>query len=187
MPKMISLRRFHLASVSGLSYMFEPGVETEVHPLAVQEAMARGAVPVDATTIPFADNDARVRIDYQSDLRRSLIFLAIKSVVEANNVRDFDGANMPKRTVISDRLGIEVGAKELVDVYQAFTASRNEGRDFALHPSCEAVLRVVDATTLGELLDYAEEMGKKKADYKGLQIRDVRKALLTELSGVNLG
>lgn len=184
MPLMTSLRTFRLASLSGYTVQFVASEPLNVPEEVVKEAMAQGCVPCDEAGVPSFDDGKRAKVDFQGDLRRSLIYAVIRSLVDENNIKNFDGAGMPKRAVVSNRLGFDVLQKELLEVYRTFTAARADKRELQLHDAVHSVLRVLDASSLAELVDLAEEFGDDRATYKGLLTRDVRKMLLQKFSGI---
>ena len=187
MPEMISLRAFRLASTTGHVIEFEARTPRYVPEAAVPEAMAAGCVPADDAAIPFYDDLSRAKVEFQGDIRRSMIYLAVKMIAEANVTKEFDGGGTPKTAVISDRLGFEVSRKEVVDVYQQYLSAKADGREFALHPQAQNILRVIEAETKDELIALAEEFDVDGAKAKGLVVKDLRKLLLVKFSGIAVG
>ena len=187
MPEMLSLRTFRLASLSGHVVQFEANTPRRVPEEAVAEAMAKGCVPVDQADIPFYEDLTRSKVDFQGDLRKSLIFLAAQAVAKENNVKNFDGGGIPRASVISERLGYDVTAKEVLPVYQLLLQVKNGESEFVVHAKAEHVMRVVEASERAELLLLADEFGIDEKKAKGLQSRELRKLLLTKLNGAALG
>lgn len=187
MPNMISLRNFRLASTTGHVIQFEARVARDVPDVLVPEAMAAGCVPTDETDIPFHEDLSRAKIEFQGDIRRSMLFLAVKLVAETNAAKDFDGGGVPKVKTISDRLGYEVSRKELIDIWQQYLTTKAEDREYALHPQAANILLVLEAETKDELIALAEEFGVDGAKAKGLMVKDLRKLLLVKFSGIAAG
>ncbi len=185
MPKMLSLRNFRLASITGHVALFTANEPMDVPDALVQEAMAAGCVPVNADDIPFYEDVGRAQVEFQGDIRRSTIYLAVQSVMVGNEIKNFDGGGVPKHDLISDRLGFMVSRDEVRAIYQMYTAAKVEGREFGLHPASANILRVVDAESKAELVELASELfGMDPKQSKGLQIKELRKVMLTKLNGV---
>lgn len=184
MPLMRSLRAFRLATTTGHVILFKPDTPVFVPDVAVSEAMQAGCVPVDESDTPFIEDLSRAKVEFQGDVRRSMVYLAVKAVVERNNAKEFDGGGTPKASVISDALGFEIGNKEVQDVFQLYLQAKNEDVEFALHPHADNIQLILLADTKGELLQLAEEFGVDAAKAKGLVMRDLRKLLLTKFSGI---
>lgn len=187
MPEFISLRSFRLETTLGHIVQFERSVPKFIPEVVVPFAMAAGCVPVDSADIPFYDDKARTTVEFNGDIRRSLIYIAVKHCVTKNDSKDFDGSGVPKASVLTTRLGFEVGRKEAVDVFQQYTTLKNEGRDFDYDSKALNVMRVIEAEDRAELMEIAEEFGIEERTRKGLQVRELRKLLLTKLSGVAIG
>lgn len=187
MPEMISLRTFRLPSLTGHVILFEANTPRNVPDAVVPEAMAAGCVPTDAAAIPFHEDLSRAKVEFQGDVRRSMLFLAVKLIAENNVAKDFDGGGTPKTTVVAARLGYEVSRQEVIDVYQQYLTVKSEGREYALHPQAQNILRVLEAESKDELIDLAEEFGVDGAKAKGLVVKDLRKLLLVKFSGIAAG
>lgn len=184
MPELISLRSFRLESTSGHVIQFEAKVPKYVPDAAVSEAMAAGCVPTSAAEVPFHEDLQRAKVEFTGDVRKSMIFLAVKAIAEKNDAKQFDGGGTPRTAVVSDALGFEIARKDVVDVYQQYLTVTAEDVPFALHPSAPNILRVIEAESKGELIDLADEFGVDGAKAKGLTVKDLRKLLLVKFSGV---
>lgn len=187
MPNMVSLRSFLLPTLKGHMIRFEAGVPKDVPDVVVPEAMAAGCVPTNAADVPFYEDAARATVEFQGDARRSTIFLAIKSIVEENDAANFDGGGNPKHEAITERLGYTVARDEAVSIYQQYQTALSEGREFALHPQAQNIMRVIEATSKGELVELGSEFGIDADKSKKLTVRDLRRMLLTKFSGVAAG
>lgn len=181
---MLSLRTFRLASTTGNIVLFEAKVPRHVPNIIVPEAMAAGCMPVDADEIPAFENKERAKVEFQGDLRRSMVYMAVKAVMDKNDPKQFDGGHVPKHEVISASLGFDVPAKEVREIYQQYTAAAAEGRDYGLHPEAQNVLKVIEADSKAELVELAGEFGLEDKAIKGLTVKEIRKLLLVKLSGV---
>lgn len=182
MIKMKSLRQFRLASTTGHVVLFKANEVVEVPQAIVPEAMAAGCVPADGDGVFHEDLD-RAKVEFTGDVRRSMLYLAVKRVVEVNKPADFDGSGTPSITAVESRLGFDVTKPEVLAIYREYQTYVSEGRDFPLHPASENILRVIDAGTKAELIDLAEEFGIDGAKAKGLTVKDLRKLLLVKFDG----
>lgn len=184
MPLMLSLRPFRLATTTGHVVVFEANVPKDVPAAVVSEAMKYGCVPVDgAEAVPFSDNGPAPRVEFAGDVRRSMIFLAVKQIVEINDVKNFNGAGHPKVDVVAARLGFDLTEKELVQVFQLYMQSVKENTTYDLHPNAPNIARVLEADGKADLTDLAKEFGVDPEDLKGLNSNTIRKRLLLKLGG----
>lgn len=184
MPDMISLRKFRLETTKGHIIQFLPKEPKFVPDDAVSEAMAAGCVPVDEQDTPFYEDMTRAKVEFQGDVRKSLIYLAVKQTVEKNDHRDFDGAGNPKVDVLTDALGFEVFPQESVAMFRQYLQAKKEGVEFPLHPAAANVQRVMEAGSKAELVDLAVEFEVPEKKAKGLVAKDLRKLLLVKFSGI---
>lgn len=183
MPKMVSLRNYRLATLLGDVLLFEAGVPRDVPARCVEAAMAAGCAPVDPNDAPEHDETARAPVEFQGDMRKSTIYLAIQAIVDRNRHEDFAGA-VPKHDVITEMLGYTVARDEVGKVFREFTAARAEGREFGLHPQAQNVLKVLEADTKDELKALAVEFGIPEAKVKGESSRNIRRLILTKFNGI---
>ena len=187
MLKMISLRNVRVPSTTGHVVLFEAKVPRDVPDEIVSEAMALGCVPVDEADIPFHEDLSRAKVEFQGDVRKSMIYLAVQLLAEENNVKKFDGGGTPKTSVVADMLGYEVGRQEVLDTFRQYQTVRAEGIEYKLHPAAPNILRVLQAETKDELVGLADEFGVDEKKAKGLVVRDLRKLLLVKFSGIAAG
>ena len=190
MVNMISLRTFTLRSLTGHTIKFESNVPTDVPDICVSEAMEKGAVPRNANDIPdgqpanFAEK--RAKVEFQGELRASLLYLALKALAEENNFEKFDSAGVPRADTVSEMLGYTVPKKEIVTAYQSYMTLKASGELPAVHPDAPRALEIMGASTKAALLEIAAEMGAESDDLdrmKGDSAKDIRSALLVSLSG----
>lgn len=187
MPLMISLRKFRLASTTGHVIQFKPKEPVYVPDDAVPEAMAQGCVPANEEDVPFYEDMSRARVEFQGDIRRSLIITAIERVMDRNDHRDFTGGGVPRHKVLGDLLGFEVFESEVSPLYQQYLSAKKEGVDIPLHPATDNVKRVLDASGKADLVDLAVEFGVEKKKAEGLVTKDLRRMLLVKFSGIAPG
>lgn len=186
MPEMISLRTFTLATKTGHTIRFEAKVPRNVPDIVVADAMQAGCVPTDEAAVPFYEDTKKAYVEFQGDVRRSMLYLAVKMIAERNKASDFDAGGVPKTAVVSNILGeMEIGRKEIVDIYQQFCTAKSEDREFALHPHAQNILRVLESESKDELILLADEFGIDGKRAKGLSMKDLRRMLLVKFNGVS--
>jgi hypothetical protein len=183
--EMISLRSFRLASRSGHVIQFEADKPTLVPSNLVSEAMKHGCVPRDRDTIPFYEDLEKSKTEFTGDLRRSVIWLAIDSLVRENNTKNFDGGGLPKANVISDRVGFDVTKPDVLAIYREYHSAKANGVDAPIHPQAALVQQIVDANDRNELISLLPEAGIDPKHVKGMLVRDLRKLMLAKFSGLS--
>jgi hypothetical protein len=185
--EMLSLIDVRVATTKGHVIPFEARKPRMVPADAVQDCMARGCAPTATDKIPVQEDVSRAKVEFQGDVRRSMLYLTVKLLAEENDVKNFDSGGYPKSAVIANRLGFEVPRKEIVEVFQQYNAAKAEGTQVPLHAAASQALEVLQAEDKAELLDVASEMGVDNFDkLKGMQLRELRKTLLVKLSGAAL-
>ena len=187
MPQMISLRTFRLATVHGHVLRFTAKEPLEVPESFVSDAMKAGCALVDPEDQPFIDDLTRSKVEFPVDVRKSIIFLAVKSVAESGNVKLFDAGGFPKKDVIEKKLGHTVANDELRDIYQQYMGIKQNGGEYPLHESAPNILKVIEAETNKELQELAVEFGVDPEKSKGLSVKDLRRLLLHKFSGTHVG
>lgn len=184
MTKVISMRSFTLYTRKGHVVAFE-GKKPKYIPNAIlPEAMERGVVPVDEADIEAFDDRRKARVEFQGDLRRSVIALFIADIVDQNNARDFDAAGTPKYQELSKLAGFSVTQAEALEIFRAVEASRKSGEEPNIDPKALTVKRIIEADTNQDLLALLPETRLKHDDVSGMQTRDMRKAMLSTFSGM---
>lgn len=184
MPKMISLRNFRLETTKSHVILFEANVPKDVPNDVVAEAMAAGCAMADAADNPFYEDLSRAKVEFQGDLRRSLIYLAVQKIAVKNDTKDFGGDGTPKHDTVSTMLGFSVTAPEVLDVFQQYLQVMGDDLEIALHPNAINIERVMDADTKAELIELAQEFEVDADKAKGLTAKELRKLLLVKFSGV---
>lgn len=183
MPLMKSLRKFRLASVTGHIIHFTPDEHVMVPPEAVQEAMAAGCVPVDADEAAKFDDAGRAKVDFAGALRKSILYLVMKTLAKENDSRKFDAGGVPKSSVIEGVTGLTIGKAEIAAAWRDYLTASAAGDDVALHPSAVNVLRVLDAESPMELAELGKEFGVEDAEMRGMSMKELRRKLLSRLGG----
>lgn len=187
MPLMKSLRKFRLASVTGHIIHFTPNEHVMVPPEAVQEAMAAGCVPVDADEAAKFEDDGRAKVDFAGELRKSILYLVLKSLAKENDTRKFDAGGVPKSSVIEGITGLTVGKAEVAAAWRDYLSITAAGEDVVLHPSAANVLRVLDAESPIELVELGKEFAVAEAEMQGMSMKELRRKLLSRLGGNAVG
>lgn len=182
--EVVSPRTFVLRTKAGVTCPFVAGEVREIPRFALAEALAQGVRPVDESEIPDQHQDNRpIVVDFQSDLRRSIIYTAVSIIAEKNNATDFDASNTPKVGLVAERVGFSVSPKELLDVYDRYKESKSNGTAFEVHPNAKLALTVIQATSLQELLLAAEELGENPKELKKIgSARDIRAKLMRKFT-----
>lgn len=185
--EMVSLLDRRVATLHGHIVLFEANVPRMVPALIVPECMAAGCAPTNLASTPKLEDVSRAKVEFQGDIRRSMLYLAVKTLAEENDPKKFDAGGYPKTATVSAMLGFEINRQELVTVYQQYTTAKAEKLAVPLHPMADQVLAVIQAESKDDLLDLAGEIGVDFDKAKGMQQRDLRKTLLVKLSGAALG
>lgn len=183
MKEMLSLRNFRLASTNGDVILFQAGVPREVPDALVHEAMAAGCALTNQDELPFIEDQARAKVEFGGDIRRSMIYLAVQGLVETNDVKHFDGGGVPKIEAVGERLGFSVTRDEVRAVFQMYTAAKADGINYSLHPQSQNILRVIDAESKVELVELAEEFGIDIKRARAVSAKEIRKLLLLKFNG----
>ncbi len=184
MPKMISLRDVRVATLSGDVVLFKANVARDVPQSVVADAMQLGCVPTNTADIPFYEDMEKAKVEFQGDARRSTIYLAIKSIIERNNIKEFDAGGIPKVDVVTARLGYTVSRDEVRAIFELYNTAKGEGREYGLHPQAQNIMRVIEADSKVELVELATEFGIEEEKAKSMVGRELRKLLLTKFNGV---
>lgn len=182
--QVVSPRTFVLRTKAGVACPFTAGEVRSIPRFALAEALTQGVRPVDESEIPDEHQDNRpLVVDFQSDLRRSIIYTAVSLIAENNNAADFDASNTPKVGLVAERVGFSVSPKELLDVYDRYKESKSNGNAFEVHPNAKLALTVIQATSLQELLLAAEELGENPKELKKIgSARDIRAKLMRKFT-----
>lgn len=182
MPMMKTLQNLRLSTTSGAVLVFKANEPKYVPPLAVADATARGCVMVDEKDRTFHEDLQRLNVDFSGELRQSLLFLAVKTTMEKNNPKDFDGGGAPSAAAVEKLVGFPVASSEIPPVFQLWHQVQ-DGADYVVHKDAEQVQRVMEADGKAELQEIAAELGVEEKSYKSLTVKDLHKLLLSKLSG----
>lgn len=187
MIEMISLRTFRLATTRGHVIHFQAKKPKFVPDEIAAEAMAAGCVPTKDADAPFIDDLSRSKVEFQGDIRRSVLLLAVDVLAKENDSKNFSGAGIPKIKVLSDRLGFDVTTSEVTAVWQEYMGAKNNGVDLPMHPDADKVIAVLCAEDRESLRALAVQFGVPVDRLDGLPTRDARKLLLTKFHGLTGG
>lgn len=183
MPMMLSLQHLRLETTSGHVLQFKPNEPIFVPDVAVSAARAKGCALAEGEDIELQDDVSRATVDFHGDLRKSLLFMAVKTILAKNDPKDFDGAGIPSTDAMTDLVGFTVAGSEIPEVFQLWHAVEEGGSDYTPHANAENVVNVMEANSQAELVAIGEELGMSKSSMKGMKTRELRKALLIKLSG----
>lgn len=181
MPLMKSLQNLRLETTEGAVLRFSPDKPTYVPPRAVAAASARGCVMVNEADRTFHEDMTRLNVDFSGEIRQSLMFLALKSLMEKNDHKNFDGAGHPTDKAMSDLVGFPVASSEIPPIFQLWHQVQ-DGGEYQVHPSAEQAQRVLEADSKAELVELGKEMGVDENVLK-TTAKELRKILLVKLSG----
>jgi hypothetical protein len=185
MTEMISLRNFRCATLTGHVIHFEAGKPKMVPDIAVPHAMGMGATPTSEVDVTMFEDRRRARAEFKGDIRHSLIALVIMDILEQNNTAEFDAAGQPKYQVLSKMLGFDVLPDEATRVFRAVITAQNTGEDLQLAKNANIVKRIIEAETKTDLLVLVPETEVTLDDANGMQVRDLRKAMLSTFAGLS--
>lgn len=126
---MIHIRKFTLRTTTGHSIEFKgPNEPVDVPSVAVQQAMAAGAIPADQSDHQDFSKDVEDRLTKAQrepigEERDILIRERMRDLIGINNTDDFDGAGRPKLTSLSAGLEFRVYAGDRDRLWQDVKAS----------------------------------------------------------------
>ena len=185
--EVVSLRNFRLASTSGHVVQFAAGEPKLIPNVILAEAMEKGCVPSESLDLGVLErihgSSARSRVEFRGSLRESLIALFLQDFIAANNVKDFDAAGEVKHQILSEAIGFDVLHEESQKVFRAVRAAEHTGEDLNIHKDAPIVKQIIEAMNKTDLIELLPHTSVKLEQVKGMQTRDVRKALLASFAG----
>jgi len=123
--KFVMHRAKTVASVMGLSIAFEKGVAMEVPTYMVQEVMAAGGVPeselTDEEVLASATNEPS-----DPALRQAALFAVFEEMVLRNVREEFTAGGAPHTSIVTQKLGWAVQAKERDLVWAKFKVGQTD-------------------------------------------------------------
>lgn len=185
--EMLSLRSFRLPTLSGHVITFEANVPQRVPFEVVKDAMAAGCVPAQSDDIHVNDAVHSGPVEFQGDLRRSLIVTVMHRLIRDNDPKQFDSGSVPKAEAIAKIAGFTISQQERKAVWEAVLHARSTGDEITTHKDTEAVLDVLDAESRADLLLIAKDQGLDEKAVSGLKAQDLRRKLLARFSGLTPG
>lgn len=185
--EVVSLRNFRLASTTGHVVIFQAGEPKLIPNNILAEAMEKGCVPSDSLDTGVLErlhgNSARARVEFRGNLRESIVALFLQDFIAANNVKDFDAAGEVKHQVLSEALGFDVHHEEAQKIFRAVRAAEHTGEDLVIHKDAPVVKQIIEALNKADLLELLPHTSLKPEQVKGMQTRDLRKAMLATFAG----
>lgn len=187
--EILSLRTFTLNSTKGHCVQIVAKVPTKIPRLLIPEAVAAGCILTDAKEGEDAFDGAEggIKVGYAQDVRKSLLYIATRRIVEANDPDDFDGGGNPSVEALKAIVGFTVTKKEAQSIYRAYIEYGQQNLEYGLHEDAEKILTVTGASTKAELMELAVEYDIDVEALKGKSITDMRKFMLTKLSAIVAG
>jgi len=185
--EVVSLRNFRLASTTGHCVVFEAGKPTLIPNSILAEAMEKGCATTDTLDANLIErihgNSARSRVQFSGGLRDSIIALFLQDFIAANNIKDFDAAGEVKHQVLSEAVGFDVHHEESQKIFRAVRSAEHSGEDLVIHKDAPVVKQIIEASNKADLELLLPHTKLKPTDTKGMQTRDLRKAMLASFAG----
>lgn len=123
--KFVMHRDKTIASTMGLSLAFEKGVPMAVPPYMIQEVIAAGGVPeselTDEEVVALTSNEPT-----DKDERQAALFAAFEDMVLRNVREEFTAGGAPHTSVLTQKLGWSVQAKERDLAFAKFKAGQSD-------------------------------------------------------------
>lgn len=131
MPTFTLHRNHLLRTTKGISVRFEKGVPTHVPSLAVNDAVAIGAVPAveDRAQTDVIPPEPNVQIPLTPAQRKEKIFEAFAEMVERNNRSDFTASGTPNAKKLVPMVGFDMSTNERDTLWREFRANMGEAED----------------------------------------------------------
>lgn len=180
MVLMESLRSFTLRTTKGHAIRFEARTPRPVPKAILQEAMAQGCAPVNKEDTPFLDDMGKAKVEFDRNLRRAILFIAIDALCTENDMAKFSGSGCPKEQIIEDMTSIPVQKKELGKLMDEYRNCKSTGSELPSHPAANEVYAIVQAENKDDLLELAKEAGYPADKAAGLVSKDLRKMLIAK-------
>lgn len=180
MIMMESLRSFTLQTTKGHAVRFTAREPRPVPKIIAQEAMAQGCVPINKEDTPFLDDMSKAKVEFDRNLRRAILFIALDAVCSENDTSKFAGSGVPKEEVIEEMTSISVQKKELGKLMDEYRNCKSTGSEMPTHPAANEVYAIVQAENKDDLLELAKEAGYPVDKAAGLVSKDLRRMLIAK-------
>lgn len=116
MPEMVSLQSFTLRSLTGHTRAVKARIPVNIPDVMVEEAMARGMVPVHEAGIPLehSSNPPPKKVAPQGEERKLLVLRKIEEFVSRAKTEQglFTGSGAPNAKLMSQELGFQIMTSE---------------------------------------------------------------------------
>lgn len=175
--QMVCPRDYVLRTKQGHTISFEAGVPTPVPAMAYQEALSRNILPA---AVPAGEKPAfeMATAEITGTLRDALVFAAIETIFNRNNVENFTGGGMPKPEAVTAEIGVAVSGPELSKYWARFKELRATNEELPTHPNIELVRELQSLNTRKQLVAFAADIGAPPLEGKGRALSEVKSALL---------
>lgn len=177
---MHSLRSLDVSNTSGHSCHFDAKTPRLVPRALVATAMERGCAPFRAEDVKIVEDlEAVTHQNFAPSLKRALLFRVLDSIAKTNNMADFAASGVPKKDLVTERLGFDMTVRDLQRAWQEYLSLKNSGDDaLPTHDSADAAYKIVNAEDRDELLLIGMELGYEESKLDGLGNRELRALLL---------
>ena len=112
MPLFTLHRNYVLRTTKGHSIMFVKGKEVNVPDVCVSDAVAIGAVAVDAADGDVLGEEAKPELSLTPDQRKAKLFEAFDIMKKRNERNDFTASGTPDARRILPLLGFEISSRD---------------------------------------------------------------------------
>ena len=180
MIMMESLRSFTLRTLKGHAVRFVARIPRPVPKIIAQEAMAQGCAPVNKEEIPFIDDMGKAKIEFDRNMRRAILFIALDALCTENDTTKFSGSGCPKESIIEEMTSIPIQKKELGKLMDEYRNCKSTGSELPSHPRANEVYAIVQAENKDDLLELAKEAGYPVDKAAGLVSKDLRRMLISK-------
>jgi len=130
MPLFTLHRNYVLRTTKGHSIAFEKGKPTHVPPICIEDAVAIGAIPVDAAVNVLGDEKPEVT-PLTPDQRKAAIFAAFDTMSAREERIDFTASGVPNAKRIPALVGFEITPSERDTYWLEYRAKQQEAKDQA--------------------------------------------------------
>lgn len=129
MPQFTLHRNFILRTTKGHTIRFEQGKPTHVPPVCIEDAVAIGAVPVNAKDGDILGDEAKAQPSLSADERKAKVFEAFGVMKTRKERNDFTASGIPDARRLSPLLGFEITSRERDAYWAEFRTQEQEARD----------------------------------------------------------
>lgn len=108
----------------GYCIRFKKGEPQYVPPLAREDAIAHGVLPVDGE-LPTIKEDERP-VEPIGPQRKRVLRTAIETLISKNDINDFTAGGIPKEASVQKEVGFRVARREINEAFKEVKAAKQE-------------------------------------------------------------